>query len=175
MSGGVLSEVNVKVAFRRYTIVFFGPCLLFTFAYYVFTMSCLFTAWFFVPIAVFEYIGAIATFKVVSLVNQSIHTRRQSWNKKFREWKEEHLVEEDKVDACVAMFKRLKLGHHEKAIRQHGFDIATLRSLMEIDGGLLELGVPPEAPEDKSSEVMVRPPITVPPLYPRPTSSTPPH
>ena len=65
-------ELDVKVAFKRYAIASLGPYLLLPFAYYLFTMSSLFTAWFFVPVAVFEYAGAIATFKVASFVHRRL-------------------------------------------------------------------------------------------------------
>ena len=65
-------ELDVKVAFKRYAIASLGPYLILPFAYYVFTMSSLFTSWFVAPVAVFEYAGAIATFKVASCVHRRL-------------------------------------------------------------------------------------------------------
>jgi hypothetical protein len=65
-------ELDVKVAFKRYAIASLGPYLLFSFAYYLCTMSSLFMAWFFVPVVVFGYAGAIATFKVASFVHRRL-------------------------------------------------------------------------------------------------------
>ena len=71
-------ELDVKAVFKHYAIASLGSYLLFSFAYYLFTVSFLFTAWFFVPLAVFEYAGAIATFKVASFVHRRIQALSSS-------------------------------------------------------------------------------------------------
>ena len=71
-------ELDVKVAFKRYAIASVGPVLAVSFTYYVFTVSSLCTAWFFVPVAVFGYAGALVTYKVVAFVNRRLKASSDS-------------------------------------------------------------------------------------------------
>lgn len=71
-------KLDTAKTFKRYAIAILGPYLTFSVGFYLCTMSFLFTAWFFVPVAMVECAAALATIMVTVFVNRRLKTAKAS-------------------------------------------------------------------------------------------------
>ena len=69
-------EVNPTDVFRRYAIASLGPYLLLGAGYFVVTLSGLFAAWLFLPVALFAAVFVVLTSKAALVVRRAVEAEQ---------------------------------------------------------------------------------------------------